>query len=381
MKIARIAGMGCFAAYTLLSIAPASADDAGWYGGFNAGQARATIDDPRIAGDLLGAGLTNTGINNDNRHFGFKVYGGYEFNPYLALEAGYFDLGQFGFTATTMPAGTLQGDIKVRGANFDAVGMVPLGDNFSLFARAGLVYAVAHDSFAGTGAVAVLDPAPQKAEPNYKFGLGAQYNFTQTVGMRLEAERYRIDDAVGNRGDIDLYSVGLVFRFGRAAPPQAAYAPAPAPVVAAAVPEPVVTPPPPPPPPPPPMRRKVSFSSDELFDFAKDAVRPRGKQKLDAFAAELRGTRFDVITVTGYTDRIGSHEYNVKLSTRRAEAVKAYLVESGIPADKITARGADGSAPVTTREDCPGERRTEKLIACLQPDRRVDVEVVGTQAP
>jgi OOP family OmpA-OmpF porin len=101
---------------------------------------------------------------------------------------------------------------------------------------------------------------------------------------------------------------------------------------------------------------------------------------LDAFAAQLKGAQFDVITVTGYTDRIGSHAYNMKLSMRRAESVKSYLVvAAGIPADKVTARGADGEDPVTKPDECPGQRRTPKLIACLQPDRRVDVEVVGTR--
>ena len=142
----------------------------------------------------------------------------------------------------------------------------------------------------------------------------------------------------------------------------------------------LVAPPPPPPPPPPPVRKRVSFSADSLFDFAKDTVKPAGRQALDVFAADLKGAQFEVITVTGYTDRIGSHEYNMRLSTRRAEAVKSYLVESaGIPADKVTALGADGSEPVTKPDECPGEKRTPKLIACLQPDRRVDVEVVGSR--
>jgi len=145
---------------------------------------------------------------------------------------------------------------------------------------------------------------------------------------------------------------------------------------------PVAAPPPPPPPPPPapPIRTRVSFSADSLFDFAKATVRPAGKQALDDFAAQLKGAQFEVITVTGYTDRIGSHAYNIDLSTRRAEAVKSYLVETaGIRADKITARGADGDAPVTKPDECRGQQRTPKLIACLQPDRRVDVEVVGSR--
>jgi OmpA-OmpF porin, OOP family len=222
----------------------------------------------------------------------------------------------------------------------------------------------------------VIDPSPRKWAANYKFGFGAEYDFTRFIGMRLEAERYRIDDAVGNKGDVDLYTAGLVFRFGRSEPLPPP-PPSPAPVVASVA-EPA--PPPPPPPPPPPVRTRVSFSADSLYDFGKDTVKPAGKQALDNFAAELKSARFEVITVTGYSDRIGSHEYNMRLSTRRAEAVKSYLVETqGIPADKVTAQGADGSDPVTKPDECPGEKRTPKLIACLQPDRRVDVEVVASR--
>ena len=124
----------------------------------------------------------------------------------------------------------------------------------------------------------------------------------------------------------------------------------------------------------------MSFAADSLFEFGKDTIDPRGKQALQDFAMELQGTRFEVITVTGYSDRIGSHAYNMKLSTRRAEAVKSYLADRGVAYDKIMAKGADGSDPVTKPGQCPGERRTAELIACLQPDRRVEVEVVGTQA-
>ena len=375
MKIARAFGMATGLAALAVTMSPSAfAGDTGWYTGFNAGQSRAKIDDTRIADGLLDDGFTTTSISNDDRHFGFKAFGGYEFNRYFALESGYFNLGKFGFTADTSPAGSLRGDIKLQGANFDAVGSVPLGDKFSLFARVGVNYADAKDAFAGTGAVAVIDRSPAKWAANYKFGFGAEYDFTRFIGMRLEAERYRIDDAVGNKGDVDLYSAGLVFKFGRAEPPPPP-PPPPAPVVA-----PVAEPAPPPPPPPPPVRTRVSFSADSLFDFAKDTVKPAGKQALDDFAAKLKGTRFEVITVTGYSDRIGAQEYNMRLSTRRAEAVKSYLVDTlGIPAEKVTAQGADGSDPVTKPDECPGARRTPKLIACLQPDRRVDVEVVGSQ--
>ena len=128
------------------------------------------------------------------------------------------------------------------------------------------------------------------------------------------------------------------------------------------------------------MPTKVTFSADSLFDFDKSSIKPAGQQSLNKFATELRGTDFDVITVTGHTDRIGSHAYNLKLSTRRAEAVSTYLVRSaGIASEKIAAKGVDGSDPVTKPGDCKGTKATKALIACLQPDRRVVIEVSGTR--
>jgi OOP family OmpA-OmpF porin len=203
------------AAFALIASPLATAGDLGWYGGINIGQSRANIDDARITSGLLGSGFTTTSINDDDRDTGYKIFGGYKLNKNFAVEGGYFDLGRFGFTATTVPAGTLNGTIKLKGLNLDAVGILPINGKFSAFGRAGLNYAEADDSFSGTDAVSVSNPNPSKRETNYKFGAGVQYDINESLGMRAEAERYRINDAVGNRGDIDLFSVGLVYRFGR----------------------------------------------------------------------------------------------------------------------------------------------------------------------
>lgn len=346
----------------------AIAGDSGWYGGANIGQSRAKIDEARITNGLLTGGVTTTSIDEDDRDTGYKIFGGYRLNRYFALEGGYFNLGEFGFTSTTSPPGSLTGKTKLQGLNFDVVGILPLSQRFSAFGRVGVNYAESKTNFSRTGAVSPpADPSPSSRDANYKVGLGLQYDFTQALGMRVEAERYRIDAAVGNKGDVDLISVGLVYRFGGKAPAPAPREVAYEPVVAAA---------------PAPVPRKVTFSADSLFDFDKAIVKPAGKQALDTFAADLRSSSFDVITVTGHTDRIGTHSYNLELSARRAEAVKAYLVQAaGIPAGKISARGVDGSNPVTKPSDCVGNTPTPQLIACLQPDRRVEVEVTATQTP
>ncbi|MCK9285121.1 MAG: OmpA family protein [Rhodocyclaceae bacterium] len=376
-KTSRALGLVTLAA---LASPLAQAENAGWYGGINVGEAKSKIDDVRITSSLLGGGFATAGIKDDDRDTGYKLFGGYQFNKNFAIEGGYFDLGEFGFVATTVPAGTLTGNIKLKGFNLDAVGILPITEKFSAFGRIGVNRAEAKDTFTGTGLVNVLAPRLSKRDTNYKAGFGFQYDFTEALGMRLEAERYRINDAVGNKGDIDLISIGLIYRFGaKSAPPverQAAPAPyvAPPPQVVAAV------APPPPRPAPAPTPKRVTLSADSLFDFDKSAVKADGKQHLDKLAADLRGTDFEVVTVTGHTDRIGSHDYNMKLSMRRAEAVKTYLVESaGIPAAKISVEGKDGSDPVTKPGECKGKKATKALIACLQPDRRVDVEVSGTK--
>ena len=216
MKIARAFGTLGLAALAAIASPLAAADGSGWYGGVNIGQSMAKIDHDRIRSGLLSGGFTTTSISDDDRDTGFKLFGGYQFNKYFALEAGYFDLGKFEFSANTVPAGTLRGNIKVKGLNFDAVGILPITEKFSAFGRVGLNYAEVKDSFTGTGLVAVSNRNPSKKDINYKNGLGLQYHFTESLGIRAEAERYRIDDAVGNSGDIDLVSVGLVYRFGGA---------------------------------------------------------------------------------------------------------------------------------------------------------------------
>lgn len=379
LHLLRLAGVGSLVA---MAVSPARAQDAYYYGGISLGQSRAKIDEPRITATLLNGGLATTSMSRDEHDTAYKVFGGYQFNKNFAVEAGYFNLGKFGFSATTVPAGTLNGQIKLQGVNLDLVGLLPVTDSLSVIGRVGAQYANARDSFSGTGAVSVLNPNPSKRSASYKFGAGLQYEITPSILVRGEAERYRINDAVGNRGDVNLFSVSLVIPFGRtpASSPRsspAAYvepAPAPAPVAVA------VEVAPPPPAPVAVERRRVRFSADSLFTFDQSTLKPEGRAALDRFAKELNGTRFEVINVEGHTDRLGSEPYNQALSQRRAKTVADHLVaQGGIDATKISVVGKGESTPVTKPGECKGSKPTASLIACLQPDRRVEVEVTGTR--
>jgi OmpA-OmpF porin, OOP family len=138
----------------------------------------------------------------------------------------------------------------------------------------------------------------------------------------------------------------------------------------------------PPAPPPPPSAKpaggKVTLDADTLFDFDKAVLRPAGIQALDEFLEKAKSINPEVIIAVGHADRFGSEAYNQNLSEKRAAAVKNYMVSKGIDANRIHTEGKGEMQPVTNADDCKGAK-SAKVIACLQPDRRVEIEVVGTQ--
>jgi len=147
-------------------------------------------------------------------------------------------------------------------------------------------------------------------------------------------------------------------------PPAAAPAPAKAAAPAAAAPKPAA--------------QKVTLAADALFDFNKADLRPEGKAKLDKLTADIKGIKLEVILAVGHADRFGGDAYNQKLSEKRAAAVKAYLVSKGIDANRVYAEGKGEKQPVTKPDQCKGPK-SKAVVDCLQPDRRVDIEVIGTK--
>jgi len=228
-----------------------------------------------------------------------------------------------------------------------------------------------------TTGMGVAPAAQFKYTNDLHTGLGVEYKFAPNLSVAGEWTR-SASKIAGSTLRNDNFTIGLNYYFGSpaaAAAPAAVAAPVavreaakPAPATRALA----------------PVSRKTVFAADSsvdsLFDFGKADVKPSGKAAVDKFTADLSGADYAVIKVTGHTDRIGSRAYNMKLSQRRAEAVKAYMVQSaGIPAGKIEATGVDGSYPVTKPGECKGKKVTKKLIACLAPDRRVEVEVAATR--
>ena len=120
----------------------------------------------------------------------------------------------------------------------------------------------------------------------------------------------------------------------------------------------------------PPAATKVTYAADAFFDFDKSVLKPEGKAKLDDLVGKIKDINLEVIIAVGHTDAVGSDSYNQKLSVRRSEAVKAYLVSKGVEKNRVYTEGKGEKQPVADNKT--GEGRAK--------NRRVEIEVVGTRA-
>lgn len=176
-------------------VAAAQASAQGFYIGGSIGQSK--MDDGNAIPDLITSGTV------DGKDTGYKIFGGYQFNQNFGLELAYVDLGKASYSGTFLGAPVTGGTVKTSGVNISAVGTLPLNSGFALFGKAGLFTWESKASDI-TGGV----PFSGKEDgTNASFGLGASYNFTKNFGIRSEWERFK---AVG---DIDLLSVGIVYKF------------------------------------------------------------------------------------------------------------------------------------------------------------------------
>ena len=118
-----------------------------------------------------------------------------------------------------------------------------------------------------------------------------------------------------------------------------------------------------------PVAEKVTFAADVLFDFDKAVIKPEGKSKLDDISNKVKGVNLEVVIAIGHADSVGSDAYNQRLSVRRSESVKAYLVSKGIEANRVYTEGKGEKQPVADNKTRDGRAK----------NRRVEIEVVGTR--
>ncbi|MES2546804.1 MAG: OmpA family protein [Pseudomonadota bacterium] len=249
-------------------------------------------------------------------------------------------------------------------------------DKFRPFLLAGVGAARNNVDYSGVG---IGDKTKTSVMANV--GLGLQYLFSDSFGLQADVRhQWSKSDAKSSTNDFDadgtirntLVNLGAIFRFGAPAAVVAEPTPEPAPIAAA--PEPT-----PEPAPAPvvctPQVETITVGAEKLFAFDKANLRDEGKAALDEAAAKIKANpEFKAVIVTGHTDRLGTDEYNQKLSERRANIVRDYLTAQGVDQSIIQAIGKGESEPVV---ECAGNSKTQKLITCLQPNRRVTIQAEG----
>jgi OmpA-OmpF porin, OOP family len=198
--------------------------------------------------------------------------------------------------------------------------------------------------------------------------------FVATAALATAAVAQNVDNWRSASGDTWKSATGLCWRDASWTPATAAkecdgalVAPAAAVVAPTVAPKPA---PAPAPAPQQPAAAKVTYAADAFFDFDKSVIKPAGKAKLDDLVGKVKGINLEVIIAVGHTDSVGSDAYNQKLSVRRAESVKAYLVSKGIEKNRIYTEGKGEKQPVADNKTKEGRAK----------NRRVEIEVVGTRA-
>ena len=317
-----------------------------WYGGMSVGMS--TYEDMDLQAPLAAP------ESSDDDKAGGRIYGGYKLNDWFAVEGGYDYLNKMKAGIAATPG--MNATIEVQGLDVTGKASYSVNDMIDLYGRAGAFF------FQADADDLHLDPADGIAPTA---SVGAEFTVDNNWAARVEYQRvFQMDamDDIGIQTDNGLFSVGVIYRYGQYKPEPVVVAPAPAPVPTMVK-----------------VHKEFNLSSDVLFGFDKSTLSAEGESALSDLVKQIKaetptGGTADVV---GHTDRIGSTEYNQKLSVSRAQTVANYMVTLGIPADKINVQGR-GESESVTGDSCKKMGRAE-TIKCLAPDRRVVIKIDGVK--
>ncbi|HHF0466906.1 TPA: porin OmpA [Haemophilus influenzae] len=329
------------------------------------------------AGVKAGQGSFHDGINNNGaiqKHltlsygyrrntFTYGVFGGYQIlnqdNFGLATELGYDNFGRAKLRAN----GQTPAKHTNHGAHLSLKGSYEVLDGLDVYGKAGVALVRSDYKFyEDANGTRKHKEGRHSLRTSGLFAVGAEYAVLPELAVRLEYQwltrvgKFRTQDkpnsAINYNPWIGSINAGISYRFGQGE----------APVVAA----------------PEMVSKTFSLNSDVTFAFGKANLKPQAQATLDSVYGEISQVKSAKVAVAGYTDRIGSDAFNVKLSQERADSVANYFVAKGVAADAISATGYGEANPVTGAT-CDQVKGRKALIACLAPDRRVEIAVNGTK--
>lgn len=343
------------------SVAQAAPQENTFYAGVKAGQG--SFHDGINNNGAIKENLISGGYGYRRNTFTYGVFGGYQIlnqdNFGLAAELGYDNFGRAKLRAN----GQTLAKHTNHGAHLSLKGSYEVLDGLDVYGKAGVAL-VRSDYKLYEVANGTRDHKKSRhsVRASGLFAVGAEYAVLPELAVRLEYQwltrvgKYRPQDkpntVINYNPWIGSINAGISYRFGQGE----------APVVAA----------------PEMVSKTFSLNSDVTFAFGKANLKPQAQATLDSVYGEISQVKSAKVAVAGYTDRIGSDAFNVKLSQERADSVANYFVAKGVAADAISATGYGEANPVTGAT-CDQVKGRKALIACLAPDRRVEIAVNGTK--
>lgn len=345
------------------SVAQAAPQENTFYAGVKVGQA-SFHDGIKANTDATNPRSLDFGTGYNRNSFTYGVFGGYQIlnrdNLGLAVELGYDDFGRVKFKE----AGKVATKHTNHGAHLSFKGSYEVLNGLDVYGKAGVALVRSDYKFydVATGA-RDHEEGRHSLRTSGLFAVGAEYAVLPELAVRLEYQwltrvgKFRTQDTHNSSVDynpwIGSINAGVSYRFGQGA----VAAPAMAPEV---------------------VSKTFNLNSDVTFAFGKANLKPQAQATLDGIYGEIAQINSAKVAVAGYTDRIGSDAGNLKLSQRRADTVANYLVQKGVATNAISATGYGKANPVTGAT-CDQVKGRKALIACLAPDRRVEIAVNGTK--
>lgn len=198
---------------TLALAALALPAHAQWYAGGSVGRSKASLDSGLRDDQLFDLGFNGASTSVDDKGTAFRAFGGYRFHRYFAAELGYVDLGRYELRST-VARGSLNSSLRSRGIDLSALGLLPVGESFTLFGRVGVLAARTRSSFSSSGSVALIGGSESERSSGVLYGLGGMADVAPNLALRVEyTEHRKVGDDLSGDFKARTITAGVQYRF------------------------------------------------------------------------------------------------------------------------------------------------------------------------